>query len=248
MTKVLEIANDLTSFEDKYSSGTISGSDITTSNVTTSNVTISGSNKIDFTSTHHTFTLKPIDETVGSDTQSGQFAVYNGATKLWGINESGWVQNPKNPMCVLFDYDNTQLTSNVTTYPFNGIAIDTNNNYDISDVNNPKFFAPIDGYYYVSVNSRFYYDFNGRADGNILINDVGRIQIYFDYFAGAASQDFQQVTGNTIVKMSAGDYLKIGVTVNSGTNHLGWSAPSYTIGETDYIGNSCSHANIFLIG
>jgi len=55
-----------------------------------------------FSSSHHTWELKAVDAPIvganystNDDPLSGQLAIYNGATKLWGITEGGWVQNPK---------------------------------------------------------------------------------------------------------------------------------------------------------
>lgn len=57
--------------------------------------------------TSHTFTVKGIDEAIGdsqsgtspdtADSDSGQFAVYNGSTKLFGITEHGYVLKPNVP-------------------------------------------------------------------------------------------------------------------------------------------------------
>jgi hypothetical protein len=226
MSKALDIANDLTSFEDKYSSGTISGSDITTSNVT-----ISGSNKIDFTSTHHTFTLKPIDETVGSDTQSGQFAVYNGATKLWGINESGWVQNPKGiAMCLhATAATNDYYTPTVNTalaYDLVYHALgDSASHWDSSTY---TFTAPIDGMYcmgasWLSQNSKDDFELHWYVNGS-------RIKRHYN------GQDNRVIAASTLIYMYAGDYFQF------------IAGSAITFYRASVAGDMYSNAFIYLIG
>lgn len=209
--------------------------------------------ELNFNSTNHQFTLKGVDAPIvganystNDDANSGQLAIYNGATKLWGINQNGIVSNPLRPICMLYDHTNTALTAGVAAYPFNGRQIDTHNCYDISDTNNPTFTAPVDGYYFISMNSRVYYDYVGSIIGRPLINGSDRMTLYFDYFAGAASQDFQEASGTAVVKMYAGDSLKLSVIANATTNHLGFGTTG--ISETDSIGNSASHANIIFLG
>jgi len=96
------------------------------------------------------------------------------------------------------------------------------------------------------MNSRVYYDYNGRISASAVINGSGRVNLYFDYFAGAESQDFQEASGTAVVKMFAGDYLKLLVTADNSTNHLGYG--TITTSETSSIGNSSSHANIIFLG
>jgi len=206
-----------------------------------------------FSSSNHTWELKAVDAPIvganystNDDPLSGQLAIYNGATKLWGITESGIVTNSLKPICMLYDYQNTALSAGANVYPFNGRLIDTQNCYDVSDTNNPTFTAPIDGYYFISMNSRVYYDYNGRLVGMAVINGSGRVSLYYDYFAGVTSQDFQEASGTAVVKMFAGDYLKLQVTAETSTNHLGYD--TITTSETSYIGNSSSHANIIFLG
>jgi hypothetical protein len=96
------------------------------------------------------------------------------------------------------------------------------------------------------MNSRVYYDYNGKVFGTAEINGSRRVNVYYDYFAGATSQDFQEASGTAVVKMFAGDYLKLKVTVDTSTNHLGYS--TITTSETSTIDNSSSHANIIFLG
>jgi hypothetical protein len=206
-----------------------------------------------FSSSNHTWELKAVDAPIvganystNDDPLSGQLAIYNGVTKLWGITEGGIVTNSLKPICMLYDYLDTILSVGVNVYPFNGRLIDTQNCYDVSDTNNPTFTAPIDGYYFISMNSRVYYDYNGRIVASAEINGSTRVVVYFDYFAGAAIQEFQEASGTAVVKMFAGDYLKLGVAADTSTNHLGYS--TITTSETSTIDNSSSHANIIFLG
>ena len=116
----------------------------------------------EYSSTNHTWTLKAVDapivgenySTNNNDT-SGQLAIYNGATKLWGINESGWIQQPNIPAFSAYGRRTADGGSGNGTYAggskalFNeAVRYNIGNCYDIST---SVFTAPIDGIYFFSV-------------------------------------------------------------------------------------------------
>ena len=106
------------------------------------------------TSTSQTFTVKGIDAAITdsqtgttpdtSDSDSGQLAIYNGSTKLWGITEHGYVVNPTLPSFVAHATGSSSYTSTSGYFPANSTNHNQGNHYDTS---NYRFTAPIDGVY-----------------------------------------------------------------------------------------------------
>ena len=88
----------------------------------TSNTQFVDNAQLKFKTTSQTFTVKGIDAAITdsqtstapdtSDSDSGQLAIYNGATKLWGITEHGYVVNSKVPY---FHADKNNTDSQTTT-------------------------------------------------------------------------------------------------------------------------------------
>ena len=73
---------------------------------------------LSLSSTNHTWTVKAIDEAIvgatnstKDDADSGQLAIYNGATKLWGITEHGYVVKPNIPAFKFGIANNTSPTT-----------------------------------------------------------------------------------------------------------------------------------------
>ena len=105
-----------------------------------------------FPGPNHTFTVKSVNQPItgannstNDDANSDQLAIYNGATKLWGINESGWVQNPNRP-CFFVSVSSSYTPPD--EYPhlirFDSALYNVGNMYDTT---NYRFTAPIDGLY-----------------------------------------------------------------------------------------------------
>lgn len=116
--------------------------------------------ELNIKTTSHTFTVKGVDSAIGdsqsgtapdtSDSDSGQFAVYNGSTRLFGITEHGYVLTPK---AVWFHAYNgaTQDTSlpnvAIEVVEFTSAQQDSSNSYNTS---NYTFTAPVSGAYHFS--------------------------------------------------------------------------------------------------
>ena len=129
--------------------------------------TQSGSNPIEqtYAGPNHTFTIKTentpiVDSQQGagagvSNATSDQLAIYNGATRLWGINESGWIQQPNIPAFSAYGRRTADGGAGNGTYAggstvlFNeAVRYNIGNCYDLST---SVFTAPIDGIYFFSV-------------------------------------------------------------------------------------------------
>jgi len=105
------------------------------------------------TSTSQTFTIKGIDAAITdsqtadpnvADPDSGQLAIYNGSTKLWGINESGWVQQPNRPCFFVTPTTDYTPPSGNHVFQANYALYNVGNMYDTSTY---RFTAPIEGLY-----------------------------------------------------------------------------------------------------
>src|SRR5210317_2394 len=99
MSKAFNIATNLGAYQSAFdSSGDLTAPNITTDSISAANNVNVGS--INVSSSNHTWTLKGIDAPIGdsqtgtapdtTDNDSGQLAIYNGETKLWGITEHGY--------------------------------------------------------------------------------------------------------------------------------------------------------------
>ena len=102
------------------------------------------------TSTSQTFTIKGIDAAISgtgvADSDSGQLAIYNGATKLWGITEHGYVVNPYTPSFSVEYKDNDGTVDYVNAKViFNTIKTNNGNHYSTTT---GLFTAPISGNYF----------------------------------------------------------------------------------------------------
>jgi len=96
--------------------------------------------QLNFKSTNQTWTLKAEDAAYTGYPNSGQFSIYNGATKLWGITESGFSQTPLRPAFNVYAPVGTMKT----TITFNSVR------YNITNSMNPSnglFTCPIAGIY-----------------------------------------------------------------------------------------------------
>jgi len=115
-----------------------------------------------FPGPNHTFTVKALNQPItgatystNDDANSDQLAIYKGSTKLWGINESGLVQNPNVPSFRV--RGSSTVTVNATGN--NKIQWNTdsgNNCYNDGnfDTTNSRYTAPISGKYWFATNLR----------------------------------------------------------------------------------------------
>jgi len=182
------------------------------------------------TSTSQTFTVKGIDAAITdsqtgttpdtSDSDSGQLAIYNGSTKLWGITEHGYVVNPNRPLFQA--YANESGTGLDNKYSgeegqFNGVASNVGNHYDGSK----RFTAPIAGYYQFHCSLM-----SGSANGY----GIFKFYVNGSIWQGSNSHSFQlynyttandkTVTGSLIINLSAGDYVSI--YIHATHDHFYW--------------------------
>ena len=169
------------------------------------------------TSTSQTFTIKGIDAAITdsqtgttpnvADSDSGQLAIYNGSTKLWGISEHGYVVNPKLPYFKARKSSALTGTGNVV---FNTVIYNTESFYNNS---NGYATAPIDGLYqfFCKINA---YD---RIDFQLRINGGGGPESSYAEI-GQYNTDSDDVGwwSNLLqspLYLSAGDYVNVNVNV-----------------------------------
>jgi hypothetical protein len=183
------------------------------------------------TSTSQTFTVKGIDAAITdsqtgtapdtADSDSGQLAIYNGSTKLWGITEHGYVVNPTRPAFHVYTSGtNYSSPTSDTKYDPNNVKYNIGNFYDTT---NDRATAPMPGLYhfqwfvntYSSSGSRIYIRFKVNGSQSY-IPVVGYIGNNSDTSYGITMQ----------LKLEAGDYVEASWHVTGGgtaSNGETWS-------------------------
>ena len=189
--------------------------------------------------TTHTFTVKGIGESIGdamptrspdtTDSDSGQFAVYNGSTKLFGITEHGYVLKPNVP-----SFRATEATD-TSAFADDSYAVFAND-LGTSDVDyfqqgityntsNGRATVPVSGLYCFSVsminNSGTIIETAFHKNGA----EVTATRTYFSQTANHVGIFYQ-----TILNLSAGDYINVRIR----------NGPTY--------GDNYTHFSGFLIG
>lgn len=169
---------------------------------------VSGTITQTFPGPNHTFTVKaensPIAGTNYStedNATSDQLAIYNGATKLWGINESGWVQNPNIPHFHV-EKDDASSYSTGGEILFNVSVLDNTNSYNTST---GRFTAPISGTYFLT-----FYGLKRNAsyiNGGFAKNGSQYRQNQF--YSYNIDTDQNMVTISILMELSAGDFASI---------------------------------------
>jgi len=215
-------------------------------NVNVGNINVSSSN--------HTWTLKGIDAPIGdsqtgtapntTNNDSGQLAIYNGATKLWGITEHGYNIKPNIPAynATLYGYNqpNNGDSGDPGVYNYNGstsygdiiikasnIRFNNGNHYDPTT---GYFTCPIDGIYVASFNSNWYgLNVDSRFRPSILKNGAD-----IHWFYESKYTDWQQISGCVTISANAGDYIYF---YKSSTNGGGGGA------DTSYY----THFSVYLL-
>ena len=185
-----------------------------------------------FPGPNHTFSVKALNQPI-TDSQTGttpdvanstsdQLSIYNGSTKLWGINESGYNLKPGNPAFNMVSNKSNHsgghnpdqingVTDNSATDSF--INFNIGNHYDTT---NYRFTAPIAGKYY----------FEAVIQLMATANHVHHCGIHFyvngteifDNYQGTNGNYYHIITVPVIVNLSAGDYVTWGVNPTSGGN------------------------------
>ena len=168
------------------------------------------------TSTSQTFTVKGIDAAITdsqtgtdpnvADSDSGQLAIYNGSTKLWGITEHGYVVNPTLPSFVAHVNSGTAFTSTSGMLPANETNHNQGNHYSTSTY---AFTAPINGVYLftfsalsnnTSNTSRPMFYVNGGTAYNSIRHGISNVD----------SNGSNSNVTSCLIKLVAGDYVQVG--------------------------------------
>ena len=169
----------------------------------------------------NTFTVKAIDAPITdsqtgttpdvSNSNSGQLAIYNGTTKLWGITENGYVVNPKLP----YFKARKSAAINTTGYvPFDKVIYNNENFYNSS---NGYATAPVAGWYqfFCKINAYnridFWFSINGGGgpETTLAYAEIGQ------YNTDADNVGWWSNLLQTPLYLSAGDYVQVYVNVLS---------------------------------
>ena len=194
--------------------GTENSGKVDLTNVGTTSAVSVALTEMNLSSTNHTWTVKAIDEAIvgatnntKNDANSGQLAIYNGSTKLWGITEHGYVIKPKIPAFKV------RKSASITT---TGYVI-----FDTAIFNQENFYnnttgratAPVSGLYFLLVKINHY----NRIDIEIRINETGGSETGYNYVeigqystsnTGAGWYSSVLVTE---AQMSAGDFASVNI-------------------------------------
>ena len=163
-----------------------------------------------FSSSNHTWELKAVDAPIvganystNDDPLSGQLAIYNGATKLWGITEGGWVQNPKT---IWFSAWNgaDQDSATIETVQFTSVNQDISNSYNNTTY---KFTSPIDGIYYFSYTMMS--GANEYMRSSFYVNGIEQNEVF------AENQTYARSVNFIIKFLYAGDYIEVKYNTNN---------------------------------
>jgi len=175
---------------------------------------------LNFNTTNHSFTVKGVDAPIvganystSDDANSGQLAIYNGATKLWGINESGGVFSPNNPGCYCRGYAGSNTLTSTTDFGdyrfsiwyYDDVKHNIGNHFDNST---GYFTAPYSGRYLISGNCGLKTDDQAYMGFGIVYNGTTAL---FIQWSSLSVNLYNAYNGGTIIhNMSAGDYIGIG--------------------------------------
>lgn len=167
--------------------------------------------------TTHTFTVKGIGESIGdsqsgtapdtTDSDSGQFAVYNGSTKLFGITEHGYVVKPNVPSFFIHEFN----AESAGSFLYAGADVKHNNGNHYS-TSTGRFTAPVSGFYFLA-GAVLTSASNARVETSIRINDV----IYLHGNESTGSSPYGAAHCSGIAELNAGDYVAF--KIESGTMH-----------------------------
>ena len=185
-----------------------------------------------FPGPNHTFSVKAVNQPI-TDSQTGttpnvanstsdQLAIYNGSTKLWGINESGWVQNPNIPAFKfgIVDDTNTATTRRMGLNVTLLTTRDSFNNGNHFNTSDGRFTAPINGYYYFNFVIMRNASNGTYVDAQIVKNEPsavgqGSTSTFGRIYKGSYTSSYEQNNVNIITFLNAGDYVAFDITNGS---------------------------------
>ena len=134
-------------------SGVIKLGNITLGTENNGKVDLTNVGTTNISSTNHTWTVKAIDEAIvgatnntKNDGDSGQLAIYNSTTKLWGITEHGYVVKPNIPHFWVYSTGSNFAapTSSYTVFDFTNAQHNSQGMYDLTT---NRATAPVAGLY-----------------------------------------------------------------------------------------------------
>ena len=189
------------------------------------------------TSTSQTFTVKGIDaaitdsqdttDPVTADPDSGQLAIYNGSTKLWGITEHGYVVNPTRPAFHVYTSGtNYSAPTSATNYNANNVKYNIGNFYDST---NKRATAPIAGLYHFQFFVSAVYSASGQRI--TLRFNVNGSTSYFPIFSYIGNNSDHTYGATMQLKLEAGDYVEAAWHVTSSGNTSNGEAYSGFLGR-----------------
>jgi len=154
---------------------------------------------------NHNFEIRaensPITGTTNSsedNATSDQLAIYSGNTKLWGITEGGWVQNPNRPAFYVRNTTGASAFAASSVMTWDEIHFNIGNHFS----NGTTFTAPVDGLYFFS--SQILSNVNSRVYHRLRKNGEGILGTYTESYSGTSHQT---VTISIVYQLNAGDYV-----------------------------------------
>ena len=163
------------------------------------------------------FTIKAIDAPITdsqtgttpdvSNSNSGQLAIYNGTTKLWGITEHGYVIKPKIPAFKARKSAAVNTTGHVN---FDTVIFNQENFYDNTT---SRATAPVSGLYFLLVKINHH----NRLDMEIMVNGSGGSETGYSHVERGQFSTSNTGAGwyssivATETQLNAGDYVSINV-------------------------------------
>ena len=201
-------------------SGVIKLGNVTLGTENSGKVDLTNVGEINLSSTNHTWTVKAIDEAIvgatnntKNDTDSGQLAIYNGAAKLWGITEHGYVIKPNIPHFWVYSTGSNFAapTSSYTVFNFTNAQHNSQGMYDLTT---NRATAPVAGLYQFIFWTNVY-----NASGNRMIQRLQRngTDIVFHTMGYIGNNSDHTYNMSHVYKLSAGDYVEATWKVGTGT-------------------------------
>ena len=169
---------------------------------------------------NHTFTVKAVNQPISGATNStkdnatsDQLAIYNGSTKLWGINESGFILNPNKPcFAASWKYVATQfhdeyLNSDGSKTGWTA-RLNPQNDFNATD---GIYTAPVSGTYFFTFHDNMY----RTAGPGAHYMDWHKNDVHINYSRmygySADTNTWENLSGHLLCSLSAGDTMRLRV-------------------------------------